>query len=86
MRPRHICRGNFPRYDLGVLERGLASMRPRHICRGNASISLRQREMFGCFNEAAAYMPRKHGLLCAVGLVAREASMRPRHICRGNTC
>src|ERR687891_386828 len=72
MRPRLLCRG---KHDRGLLDRrpgGRASMRPRLLCRDPAA-SMRPRLLCrgklddvagrggepGCFNEAAAPMPRK---------------------------
>ena len=58
MRPRHISRGNGEHPPHGRAA-DQASMRPRHISRGNTRRTRRLATATTCFNEAAAYQPRK---------------------------
>ena len=83
MRPRHISRGNTPTAHF-PWRRPAASMRPRHISRGNERRSLCARWASCCFNEAAAYQPRKLNPRRQQREQQHVASMRPRHISRGN--
>ena len=83
MRPRHYCRGKVSgRIEDSFVEG--ASMRPRHYCRGKlAGDNSRTAVCLGCFNEAAALLPRKGIDLARAALIQDPASMRPRHYCRG---